>query len=86
MNDEQKDNKVGERRRLETEMFSFEGEKRSLERKKEAIQVEVTRSKKDIARLESEKEEKEAAMAALDRNIFDVEGEISQLKKKMNAL
>lgn len=86
MNDENTDNKAGERRRLETEAFSFEGEKRSLERKKEAIQVEVTRSKKDIARLESEKEEKEAAMAALDRNIFDVEGEISQLKKKMNAL
>jgi chromosome segregation ATPase len=86
MNDENTDNKAGERRRLETEIFSFEGEKKSLERKKEALQIEVTRCKREIARLESEQNEKEAAMAALDRSIFDADSEISQLKKKMNTL
>ena len=43
-----------ERRKLENEMFSFEGEKRSLEKRKDDIVTQITHAKKDIIRLESE--------------------------------
>lgn len=86
MNDDQEQDIRGMRRRLEAEMFALEGEKKSLERKKDAVMVEVTRTKRDITHLEADLEQHQSAMTALDRSIFDAESSISQLKRKMNAL
>jgi len=74
------------RRKLEIDMFSFQGEKRDLEKKREVIKADIARIKKEIDRLESEMIELQASVNHYDHRILDAESEVLRIKRKMNAL
>ena len=73
-------------RRFQSELFSFEGEKGSFERKRDDALAEVRRLKQNIAHLEIDLEREEQAIVAADREILLMKDEMSRLKKKMDAL
>ena len=52
MHDDTSSSTVAERRKLENEAFSFEGEKKNWEQKKQVLAIEVTRAKKQRRALE----------------------------------
>jgi predicted nucleic acid-binding Zn-ribbon protein len=74
------------RRKLENEMFTFEGEKRSYEKKREDILAEMARAHKDILALESTIDDLKVLKNNYDHRIFDAEEEIARIKRKMNLL
>lgn len=74
------------RRKIETDMFSFEGQRRDYEKKKEELVVEISHAKKEISRLESQVVEQKLAVTNLDHRIEEVSGEISHLKRKVDDL
>ncbi len=75
-----------ERRKLENEIFSFEGEKRSFEKKQEVIIDKITRLKKEIVRMESEITDLEISRNTCKHRILDATEEIARLKRRMNLL
>lgn len=74
------------RRKLENEMFTFEGEKRSLENRKADIQTQISHAKKEIIRLESEITELELSKNSLEHRILNAEEEMARIKRKINLL
>ncbi|MBP9728312.1 MAG: hypothetical protein KBD27_02955 [Candidatus Moranbacteria bacterium] len=77
---------IGERRKLENEMFSYEGDKRSFEKKKELVLIEITNAKKEIARLESSIAELELSKDNFEHKILTAEEEMARIKRKINLL
>jgi chromosome segregation ATPase len=75
-----------ERRKLENEMFTFDGEKRSYEKKREDVLIEIARVRKEISGLESTIEDLQAQKNSYDHRILDAEEEIARIKRKMNLL
>lgn len=75
-----------ERRKLENEMFVFEGERKSYEHKKEDVLMEMARIRKDIAGLESTLEDLQLKKLNFEHRIFDAEEEMGRIKRKMNLL
>ncbi len=78
--------KQAQTRRLQSDFFAVEGEKKQLERKHEAVMDELHRLKVAGERLEVEQQTKETEKVALERHIELLADEMKQLKRKMDAL
>lgn len=86
MDDGSTPNVSGERRKLENEKFSFEGEKKDLEKKRSLVIEEIARTKKEIGRLEFEITTLQTTKSNFDHRILSAEDEIVRLKRKINLL
>jgi chromosome segregation ATPase len=75
-----------ERRKLENEMFTFEGEKRSYEKKRDDAVAEIARAHKEINEIESAIDDLKVSKNNYDHHILDAEEEIARIKRKMNLL
>lgn len=79
-------NTTVERRKLENEMFTFEGEKRSYEKKRDDVVAEIARAQKEITEIESAIDDLKVLKNNYDHRIFDSEEEVARIKRKMNLL
>ena len=73
------------KRRLQSELFVFEGDKSRVTRKHEDLVIEIRKLKTEIGHLQGDLEVKVAASAALEREIATLTDEIARHKRKMNS-
>ncbi len=73
------------KRRLQSELFVFEGDKSRVMRKHEDLVIEIRKLKTEIGHLQGDLEVKVAASAALEREIATLTDEIARHKRKMNS-
>ena len=78
--------KQAKTRRLQSDFFAVEGEKKQLERKHETVVEELHRLKIAAERLEMEQQTKETEKLAVERHIELLADEMKQLKRKMESL
>ena len=73
------------KRRLQSELFVFEGDESCVSRKHEDLVIEIRKLKTEIGHLQGDLEVKVAASAALEREIATLTDEIARHKRKMNS-
>lgn len=75
-----------QKRRLESELFSLEGDLSRATQKHSQLLDELKRLKTMISRFEAEKQVQEQAIIHAEREMATLKSEVDQLKKKMNSL
>jgi uncharacterized small protein (DUF1192 family) len=74
------------RRRLQSELFVFEGDKSRFTRLHEDATIAIRKLKTDIGHLQGDLEVKVAESHELERKIATLTDEIARHKRKMNTL
>lgn len=75
-----------QKRRLESELFSLEGDLSRATQKHSQMLDEAKRLKTMISRFEAEKQVQEQALLHAERDMATLKSEVDQVKKKMNSL
>ncbi len=86
MNDTNEAERQAALRRLQSELFVFEGDIARIERKRGDVEIEIRRIKNSIVRLEADLSVQTAELTTLDRQLATAHEDMNRHKKKMNAL
>lgn len=86
MRDNQSQDTAAQKNRIQSELIILESDYRKNEREKGELAMEIRRLKKEKTQIEIYLEEKEKGIKKLESEQAMVEGEMKNLKKKLNLL
>ena len=85
--DDQNDADVKRKRNdLQREMIMLEADQRKKLEEKTRLEAEIRAVKKEISREKVAMQERQTELKKIDQEIFQIDGEIKGLKKKINLL
>lgn len=86
MRDNQSQDTAAQKNRIQSELIILESDYKKNEREKGELVMEIRRLKKEKTQIEIYLEEKEQGIKKLESEQAMVEGEMKNLKKKLNLL